>query len=101
MRDRRTKFAEYEAAGLPEYWLPNPPLRLFEAYRLGGDGRYAPLPEVDGKVYSVVLPGLFYRTEWVRQLRLPKVDPLLAEMSARRHRLLSSPPPPASDKPVA
>ncbi len=100
-RDRRTKFREYEAAGVPEYWLPDPILRTFEAYRIGPDGRYVQLPEQDGAVWSAVLTGVFFRPDWLRQLHPPEVDPLLAEMSGERARLLSSPPPPASDKPVA
>ena len=99
-RDRRTKFAEYEAAGVPEYWLPDPPLRTFEAYALGADGRYARLPERDGRVYSSVLTGVYFRPDWVWQLRPPDAMPLLAEMCAERARLLgSSPPSPPSDKP--
>ncbi len=100
-RDRRTKFVEYQAAGVPEYWLPDPTLRTFEAYAIGADGRYRRLPEIDGKVYSTVLTGVFFRPAWLRVLQAPDPDPLLAEMSTERARLLSSPPPPASDKPVA
>ncbi len=100
-RDRRTKFREYQAAGVPEYWLPDPTLRTFEAYRIGPDGQYVRLAERNGAVHSAVLPGLFFRVEWLRQLHPPEVDPVLTEMSAERQRLLSSPPPPASDNRVA
>jgi Uma2 family endonuclease len=100
-RDRQTKFGEYERAGVPEYWLPDPTLRTFEAYVLGPQGRYTRLPERDGRVCSTALAGVFFRPDWLRQLHPPEVDPLLAEMSAERQRLLSSPPPPTSDKPVA
>ena len=87
-RDRRTKFAEYEAAGVREYWLSEPPLRTFEAFALGPDGRYARLPEREGRVYSTVLTGVYFRPDWVWQLQPPDVLPLLAEMSAERARLL-------------
>lgn len=96
--DRRTKFNEYRAAGVPEYWLPDPLLRTFEAYALGDDGHYVRLPEVDGRVCSKVLPGMFFRPSWLRKLAAPDPDPLLIEMSAERARLLSSSPPPSSDK---
>ncbi len=88
-RDRRDKFGEYAAAGVPEYWLADRPMRTFEAYTLGVDGKYARLLEVDGTVHSAVLPGLFFRPEWVWQLRFPKVAPLLQEMAAGRARRLA------------
>ena len=84
---------------MPEYWLPDPILRTFEAYALGSDGRYLRLPERREMVHSSVLTGLFFRPDWLRQLHPPDVLPLLAEMSTERARLLSSPPPPPSDKP--
>ena len=94
-RDAVVKFAEYEAAGVPEYWLADPPMRMFDAFTLGADGKYVRIPDVNGVVYSACLPGLFFRVEWVWQLPFPKVPPLLAEMAAERAlRLGSSPPPP-------
>ena len=89
-RDRREKFAEYEAAGVPEYWLADRPMRTFEAYTLGADGRYARIPEVDGAAHSVLLPGLFFRTEWVWQLRFPKPGPLLQAMAVERAKRLAA-----------
>ena len=89
-RDRRTKFAEYEAARVPEYWLPDPPQRTFEAYALAADGRYARLPEEDGVVRSTVLTGLYFRPAWVWQLRPPEVLPLLAGMAVEPLKLLAA-----------
>jgi len=86
-RDRHEKFQEYEAAGVPEYWLADRTLRTFEAYTLGADGRYASIPVTGGVVHSAVLPGLFFRPEWVWQLRFPKVAPLLVAMAEDRRRL--------------
>jgi Uma2 family endonuclease len=99
-RDTVVKFAEYEASGVPEYWVADRPMRTFQAFRLGAGGRYERLPETDGRVYSAALPGLYFRPDWVWQLRFPKPVPLLKEMAAERVRLLaSSSPPPPSDKP--
>jgi len=60
-RDRREKFNEYEAAGVLEYWLPDPASRTFEAYTLGSNRRYSPLPLIDGQIDSKVLSGLYFR----------------------------------------
>lgn len=42
-RDRGEKFVEYEAAGVPEYWLVDPDRGQVEAYHRGTDGRYHPI----------------------------------------------------------
>ncbi|MCD6290192.1 MAG: Uma2 family endonuclease, partial [Anaerolineae bacterium] len=39
-RDRGEKFYEYEAAGIPEYWLIDPQREVLEAYVLGERDRY-------------------------------------------------------------
>jgi len=39
-RDHGTKLLEYEAAGIPEYWLIDPIRREADIYILGEDGRY-------------------------------------------------------------
>ena len=65
-RDRGEKFLEYEAAGVPEYWLVDPLREEAGFYRLGPDGRYrlAPL-DADGWCYSAVLPGFRLRPDWL------------------------------------
>lgn len=37
-RDRLVKFAAYERAGVPEYWIVNPHTRAVEVYALGEEG---------------------------------------------------------------
>lgn len=56
-RDLGDKLAVYEAAGVREYWLADPPQHRFFAYTLH-NGRFEPIPEIGGIVRSVVLPGL-------------------------------------------
>ncbi len=85
-RDRKTKFREYQAAGVPEYWLPDPELRTFDAYTLNSSGKYELIPAVDGIVHSKILPGLFFRPEWVWQLKYPKVSGLITEMTKLRRK---------------
>ena len=62
--DRGDKYAEYEAAGVTEYWLIDPERRVAEFYRLT-DGRYELAPIVDGIFRSEVLPGFWLRVEWL------------------------------------
>ena len=56
-RDLGDKLAVYEAAGVREYWLADPAQRRFSAYTLT-NGRFEAIPQIDGIVRSVVLPGL-------------------------------------------
>jgi Uma2 family endonuclease len=65
-RDRKRKFAAYEAAGVREYWLFAPEPRDITAFCLGPKRRYRKLaPAKDGAVHSVAVPGFFIRPEWV------------------------------------
>lgn len=80
-RDRRDKFAEYEAAGVVEYWLIDPDRRRAEFYRLGAEGRYAlVLGGETGAFESTVLPRLRLRVEWLWQEPKPKLMDVLREM---------------------
>ena len=89
-RDRQEKFAEYEAAGVKEYWLVDPTLRSFEAYSLNEKRKYILLPVIGGAVHSKVLAGVYFRPEWVYQLKLPDVPTLLRQFSRNRKKLASS-----------
>lgn len=58
-RDRGVKLVEYEAAGIPEYWLLDPQHTEAVVYVLGKDGQYHPNPrDAEGRLVSVVLPDL-------------------------------------------
>ena len=58
VRDRGDKFDEYEAAGVPEYWLFDPLRETADIYALGSDGRYHRRPlDGEGRVTSGLLPG--------------------------------------------
>ena len=76
-RDRGEKFAEYEQAGIKEYWLIDPDRQTEEFYELGADGRYrAAATEPDGIYRSQVVPGFFVRTSWLWQTPSPTLDAL-------------------------
>ena len=55
--DPSRKFNLYERAGVPEYWLVDPRLRTFRMFTLAGE-RYAEVEPHDGRLASVVIPGL-------------------------------------------
>lgn len=81
VRDRREKLAEYEAAGIPEYWIIDEPHREAHFYVLNADGRYQPVPVSDGGIYtSAVLPGLRLRVDWLWQTPLPTLGAALANL---------------------
>jgi len=63
-RDRREKYLEYEAAGVREYWIVDPLSRTLEAYALL-NGRYTSIPEREGRIVSIVVPGWYVRPAWL------------------------------------
>lgn len=81
IRDRATKLSEYEAAGVAEYWLIDPPRTEWVIYHLGQDGRYHPRPvDARGRVNSAVLPGLALNANLLWQEN-PLSSPDLIEMA--------------------
>lgn len=71
-RDRREKLLEYEAAGIPEYWIIDPERQRVEWHQRGEDGLYElSSPDAEGVYRSRVLPGLWMREAWLWQRPLP------------------------------
>ncbi len=64
-RDYRVKSQEYEAFGIREYWIVDPQAEIVEAAALDADGVYRPLPIVEGRIASTVIPGWFLKPEWL------------------------------------
>jgi Uma2 family endonuclease len=81
-RDRGDKFAEYERAGVKEYWLLDPDRRSAEFYELGADGLYHLPPLIDGVFRSQVISGFWLRVDWLWQRPLPLTLDLLRELGA-------------------
>ena len=78
--DRGDKFSEYEAAGIPEYWLLDPIREQAEFYQLDPGGIYRPAAlDAQGRYQSVVLPSLWLQVSWLWQTPLP---PLLSILKA-------------------
>jgi Uma2 family endonuclease len=77
-RDRQIKPAEYEQAGVREYWLIDPLEREAKFYQLQADGRYALATVTEEGIYrSVVLEGLWIDIRWLWQRPLPSLISVL------------------------
>lgn len=65
-RDWTEKRAEYEAAGVPEYWIIDTDARRFEALELNPEGRFVSIHNQSNDLFtSIVLQGLQIRIEWL------------------------------------
>ena len=75
-RDRGDKFFEYEAGGVPEYWLIDPVREQAEFYQIDEKGIYRLVPlDAEGRYHSAMLPDLWLQVDWLWEMPLP---PLLA-----------------------
>jgi Uma2 family endonuclease len=70
-RDRREKYADYEASGVREYWIVDPISEDLEVHILDAERRFRPRPIIDGRLESTVLPGFWVQPEWLWQSPLP------------------------------
>ncbi len=73
--ERGEKFDEYEAAGVPEYWVIDPERKQAEFAQLNPQGVYQLVYSGSEGVYrSQVLPNLWLRVEWLwQQPPLPEI----------------------------
>ncbi len=79
-RDRRDKWSQYAAAGIPEYRIvaPRPGRESIELFSLTGEGYYAAIPaHPDGRIGSRVLTGLSVDPAWIALDPLPNPIELL------------------------
>jgi Uma2 family endonuclease len=91
-RDWRDKYLEYEAAGVREHWVIDPASKHMEAYALGTEEaqvageavkRFQRLPEDQGVIASVVLPGFRLRVAWLWPETRVKVLEALMQLGVR------------------
>ena len=81
--DRRVKFAEYQAGGVPEYWILDPHREVAEFYVRDEGGVYQPgIVTADGEFASTVVAGLRIQIAWLWEL--PRIDRVLLELGLGR-----------------
>ena len=83
IRDGRDKLAEYEQAGVREYWIIDELRDEARFFVLDELGKYQRAPvTVDGIYTSTVIPGLRLRISWLWQRPLPTLDEARADLPA-------------------
>ncbi|BCX02894.1 MAG: hypothetical protein KatS3mg053_0832 [Candidatus Roseilinea sp.] len=85
-RDRVEKFDEYEAAGIPEYWVidPRPHRKRADFFVRNADGRYQQAPASGGVYRSQVLPGFWLKVDWLWEENADVLAALAAIVGAER-----------------
>lgn len=71
-RDYFEKFGEYEAAGIPEYWIIDPDREQAVFYILDEHGFYTARLPIGGVYYSAMLPQLALPLDLLWQPELPR-----------------------------
>lgn len=81
-RDYRIKLAEYQTAGVPEYWLVDADAQRAHFYQLDAQGVYQlAAPDREGKYHSVALPGCWLRLAWLWPDPMPAVETVLLDVA--------------------
>lgn len=74
-RDRVTKLSEYQAAGVPEYWLIDPDAQTAMFYQIAAAGVYAPVsPDGQGIYHARSLRNFWLDVAWLWRDPLPGVE---------------------------
>jgi Uma2 family endonuclease len=79
-RDWQEKVAEYQAAGVREYWIVNPYVKTVWLMRLNAEGTYEDVEPVDDWLHSAVIPGFCLKPAWLFAQPLPGVFLCLREI---------------------
>lgn len=81
--DRVRKFAQYEKAGVQEYWVidPRPHQQQADFYHLGDDGQYYTASVDENGIYhSTVIPHFWFELNWLWQKKLPDPQGTFAQI---------------------
>jgi Uma2 family endonuclease len=83
-RDWIDKYADYERAGVREYWVIDRLADRVECFKLRAGGTYRATKPREGRLTSAVLRGFHLRPEWVLGLTLPDELDVLKELGVTR-----------------
>ncbi|MFN4181026.1 MAG: Uma2 family endonuclease, partial [Armatimonadota bacterium] len=84
LRDRGTKFAEYELDGVGEYWVIDPERKQADFFVLGESRRFERrFADKRGFYHSSVLKGFRIKVDWLWQSPMPKVTEAIKEVRRR------------------
>ena len=83
-RDYIVKREKYRQAGVQEYWIIDEAIKKVTVLRLDARGRYREVKPRGGAFYSEVLPGFWFRPEWLWQSPLPNKLPVLRQILGRK-----------------
>ena len=81
-RDYNKKRAQYQRAGIPEYWIVDELKHKVTLLRLTGKGRYREVRPRKGELHSRVLSGFWLRPEWLWQKPRPKKMDVVRQLLA-------------------
>jgi Uma2 family endonuclease len=71
-RDYVIKRAQYEMAGVPEYWIIDDMQQKVTLLRLASNGKYREVKPRKGELHSTMLHGFWLRPEWLWREKLPR-----------------------------
>lgn len=75
-RDKKIKFAEYQKAGVKEYWLIDPNEQSCEFYELE-DGKFQLITALNSGIFnSKVIAGFHFKIEHLWQMESPAIEAL-------------------------
>jgi len=81
-RDYGEKFTEYEAGGVPEYWIIDPLRKETRFHRLSDAGTYQLVTPIEGVYTTPLLPGLRLSLDALWREPLPNVVEIVASVRA-------------------
>ncbi|HEX6820292.1 MAG TPA: Uma2 family endonuclease [Ktedonobacterales bacterium] len=85
-RDRVEKLAEYQSAGVTEYWVLDPQTQQADFYQLDAHGNYQRIPPDAVGVYSSrALPGFWLSVDWLWQDPLPDTVATLLQIDPQAY----------------